>query len=73
MVKGRPNLNDRLHLWWQGQPYENDRDSGVVFVNHYRQHWTSRASHRAVDYFKVHHQWIIGIAVAILAVVVKLR
>lgn len=74
MKNHSPNLSDWLRLWWQGQPYENDSHSGLVFLNHRQRHWTSRASHTAVDYFKAHHQWIIGIAVAImLAVVVKTR
>jgi hypothetical protein len=69
-----PNLRDRLYLWWEGKPHENDRSSGVVFLNHYQRHWTSRASHAAWEYFKDHHQWIIGLAVAILlAMVVKMR
>ncbi len=63
-----------LHLWWEGRPYENDRSSGLVFLNHYQRHWTSSASHAAVDYFKAHHQWIVGLAVAVLlAVAVKMR
>jgi hypothetical protein len=66
--------SDQLHLWWQGQPYENERGSGIVFLNLYQRHWTSRVSRAAWDYFKAHHQWIIGLAVAImLAVAVRMR
>jgi hypothetical protein len=65
---------DQLRLWWRGEPYENDSGSGLVFLNHYQRHWTSRATHAAWDYFQAHHQWIIGLAVAImLAVVFKMR
>jgi hypothetical protein len=65
-------LCDRLQRWWQGTPVENDRNSPVIFLNGYRRHWTSEAAHDVWNYFKVHHQWIIGLAVAvILAVVVK--
>jgi hypothetical protein len=63
-----------LHLWWEGTPYENDPGSGLVFLNHYQRHWTSRASHAAMGYFNTHHQWIIGLSVAVLlAVAVKMR
>jgi hypothetical protein len=68
------DVSDQLDLWWQGTPYENDRGSSIVFLNHYQRHWTSRVSRAAWDYFKAHHQWIIGLAVAItLAVAVKMR
>jgi hypothetical protein len=67
-------VSDRFRLWWRGRPFDNDQASGLVFMNHYQRHWTSRASHAAFEYCKAHHQWIIGLAVAVLvAVVVKMR
>jgi hypothetical protein len=67
-------VSDRLRVWWKGKhsPPKN-RDSGLVFLNHYRRHWTSGAAHVALDYFKAHHQWIIGIAVAIVLAVVAVK
>jgi len=67
-------LSGILHVWWQGTPYENNPASSLVFLNHYQRHWTSTALHVAIDYFRSHHQWIIGLAVAVvLAVAVKIR
>jgi len=51
----------------QGKPYDDDGRSGLVFLNAYKRHWTSRKSHAALDYFKVHHRWIVGLLVAIAA------
>ena len=67
-------VSDRFQLWWRGKSYENERGSSLVFLNHYQRHWTSQAVNAAWDYFKAHHQWIIGIAVAVvLAVAVKMH
>jgi hypothetical protein len=67
--------SDRFRLWWQGKPDEDDgRSSGLVFMNGHRRHWTSAASHTALVYVKAHHQWIVGLLVAIgLAIAVKMR
>ena len=68
--------SDLVRLWWEGQhrPPNNSESSGLIFLNHYRRHWTSNAAHTASDYFKAHHQWIIGLAVAVvLAVALKMR
>ena len=68
MTSRRPILraiNDRLRVWWDGAyiPPDNRGNSGLVILQgHYEQHWTSRASHVALGYFKAHHQWIIGVA-----------
>lgn len=59
-----------LRLWWEGRPFENEPGSGFFLLNHYHRHWTSRASHAVWNYFKAHHQWIIGVAVAIVLGVV---
>jgi hypothetical protein len=68
------NLSDWLRLWWQGKPFDNDNNGGLIFLNHCQRHWTSSASHAAVDYFKARHQWIIGLSAAVLlAVAVKMR
>lgn len=69
------SFRDQFRGWWEGKHSPPDTgNSGLVFLNHYRRHWTSDAAHAAWDYFKEYHQWIIGIAVAIiLAVAVKMR
>jgi hypothetical protein len=68
--------SDRLRIWWEGTyfPPDNNNSSGLVSLQgHHEQHWTSRASHAGWDYFKAHHQWIIGVAVAILLAVVAAK
>lgn len=58
MTSRRPILlaiNDRLRVWWDGAyiPPDNRGNSGLVILQgHYEQHWTSRASHVALGYFK---------------------
>ena len=68
-------LRYRIKQWWHGTLYNNEeRGHGLIFVNHYDRHWTSRAVRAAWDYFKAHHQWIIGLIIAIvLALVVKVH
>jgi hypothetical protein len=67
-------LRGIVRVWWQGTPYENEGGNGLFFLNHYQRHWTSRALHAAWEYFKLYHQWIVGLVVAIvLAVAVKMR
>jgi hypothetical protein len=67
-------INTRARVWWEGEytSPENRSGNGLLFVlGHHERHWTSVAAHA---YFKAHHQWIIGIAVAImLALAVKMR
>jgi hypothetical protein len=71
-------VNDRLRVWWDGAyiPPDKRGNSALAFIQgHHEQHWTSRASHAAWDYFKAHHQWIIGltVAIALAAVAVKTK
>jgi hypothetical protein len=70
-------VSDRLRLWWEGQyfPPDSRGGSGLVFLQgHHQHHWTSRASHVAMDYFKAHHRWIIGLLFGlIVAVLVKAK
>jgi hypothetical protein len=65
---------DRVQLWWHGQrsPPPISEGSGLVFLNHYRRHWTSTAAHAALEYFEEHHRWIIGLLFGLLvAMLVK--
>ena len=73
MPRSSQPISRRLHLWWQGKPYENEKDTDLVFLNHYDRHWTSRAVRAAVDYSRAYHQWIIGLAVAVLALAIKMK
>lgn len=47
-------VSDRLRVWWQGQhcPPANSEGSGLVFLSHYRRHWSSSASHAAWELFQ---------------------
>jgi hypothetical protein len=69
------SASDGLRLWWDGAYLPPDNTGGLFFLQgHHRRHWTSNAAHTALDYFKSHHQWIIGLAVAVvLAVALKMR
>jgi hypothetical protein len=69
--------SDRLRVWWEGAyiPPDKRGNSALAFLQgHHEQHWTSRASHAAWDYFKEHHRWIIGLLFGLLvAMLVKAR
>jgi hypothetical protein len=69
-------VRERLRLWWNGKHLPSDHYGGssLVFLNHYRRHWTSNAAHTALEYFNAHHRWIIGLVFGLLvALLVKAR
>jgi hypothetical protein len=62
-----------VRKWWEGEflPHNNDARDSVIFTGGaQRRHWTSRACHAVVEYFRENHQWLIGTAIVAAGVLI---
>jgi len=67
------NMIGRLiRKWWEGELFENERSSMLIFLNHTRQHWTARAAHSSLDYILENHRWLIGTALGLVGLAVAI-
>jgi hypothetical protein len=67
-------MRKTFEKWWEGElePYRNDPSSDLVIIGpgRYRQHWTSRAAHWAVDFYMREWKWTLGAAAALIGALV---
>ena len=68
-------LRDVISDWWNGEfvAPENDPSSGLVFVGHHQKHWTSKAAHFVINFWLSHWKWIIGTALALVALIMQMK
>jgi hypothetical protein len=56
-----------VHHWYEGKfvPYENDPNSGLVFLGgDHERHWTARVARVLSAFWLKEWKWIVGVAVA---------
>jgi hypothetical protein len=67
-------LKDKLKNWWEGElePYRNDLNSDLAIIGpgRYRQHWTSRVAHWAVDFYMREWKWTLGAIATVVGALV---
>jgi hypothetical protein len=62
--------------WYEGKfvPHENDPDSNLRFIGgDYERHWTARVARVLIAFWLEHWKWIIGVIVALAALIVNAR
>jgi hypothetical protein len=67
-------IRGKIIGWYEGEfeLYKNDPNSSVVIIGgDYRRHWTAVVARTLVRFWLEHWKWIVGVAVAISAVVVN--
>ncbi len=64
------SIKQIIQDWYVGKfvPYENEPNSGLIFIGGTQQrHWTALAAAALIHFYLAHWKWIIGTAVAIVA------
>jgi hypothetical protein len=65
----------KIRAWYTGKyvSHEYDPNSALVFIGggNYRRHWTALLTRELVSFWLKYWQWIIGVVVAITAVVIN--
>jgi hypothetical protein len=62
-----------IRKWWDGEWVNiNEPDSRIVFMPYQEHHWTARAVRASLQFCAREWKWLIGIAIAIAAVIVRI-
>lgn len=62
----------QLKLWWEGKYVPpQSTDYVIVLQGSYERHWTSKAAHRAADFWLKYWQWCMGFGLAAIGVILK--
>ena len=66
----------RVIDWWDGEyiPYENDPNSGVVFIGGtMEKHWTSTVTRKIWLFFKKEWKWVSGTVLTISGLIIAYK
>jgi hypothetical protein len=66
----------RIKHWYEGEYISSQPSDAVIFLNHYRRHWSSRLVHTIVDFYSAEWRWLLPFLVACVvaaATIWKLR
>jgi hypothetical protein len=72
----REKVRSKISAWYEGRfvPHANDPNSGVVFMGgSHHHHWTATVARKLVGFWLEHWKWIIGLVVALAALIVRAR
>lgn len=62
-----------IRKWWDGEWVDiNEPNSLIVFMPYQERHWTARAVRDILQFCATEWKWLIGIAIAIAAVIVRI-
>lgn len=64
----------KIKAWYEGKftPYESDPNSRIFILGwDYERHWTAKTARVLVEFYLREWKWIIGTAIATVAVVFK--
>jgi|GEM_PF-5157254 len=78
-IQAKMNLRKvLLEEWYQGiyvPPHPNDPNSPLVFISagHYEKPLLAKWIEAFLDFWHHHWQWLIGIVIALIALIVQIR